>query len=212
MNRTYLFGIAIFIAVLGLALLGNEHRAVAGDACARRLVRRRLALLLLVLRPLVSRRPAARIAPIMYGPAGLEAASLKLAARRPANRPHVSRRLANRHPVLRPLASRRPVARITLIVCGLAGPRLASPRLATRRPVNRQPASPQPVIRVVVTFGPAGLEAASLKLAARRPVNQRPAHRPGPQRKHPQRQLPHRLHRLLPLRRPLEPSDWAWIV
>ena len=39
MNRTYLFGIALGIAVLGIALLGNESRAVAGDCCAPAVVR-----------------------------------------------------------------------------------------------------------------------------------------------------------------------------
>ena len=34
MNRTYLLGIAMGVAVLGIALMGNESRAVAGDCCA----------------------------------------------------------------------------------------------------------------------------------------------------------------------------------
>ena len=33
MNRTYFFGIALGIAVLGIALLGNQKRAVAGGCC-----------------------------------------------------------------------------------------------------------------------------------------------------------------------------------
>lgn len=40
MNRIYLWGIALGVAVLGIALLGNESRAVASDACALRLVQR----------------------------------------------------------------------------------------------------------------------------------------------------------------------------
>ena len=34
MNRMYLWGIAMGVAILGIALLGNETRAVAGDCCA----------------------------------------------------------------------------------------------------------------------------------------------------------------------------------
>ena len=34
MNRMFLFGIALFVAVLGIALVGGQTQAVAGDCCA----------------------------------------------------------------------------------------------------------------------------------------------------------------------------------
>ena len=84
MNRTYFYGIALGIAVLGIALLGNQKRAVAGDCCAPAVCARPAT-------P-VPRPPATRSVAIGLGPASRRPVASEGLLRREGLRPATVRR------------------------------------------------------------------------------------------------------------------------